>query len=169
MNKICLHWTAGPNKPCDTDLKAYHFLIDDTGKKYTGKFKPEDNLNCNDGVYAQHCGGGNTGCIGISVCGMANFDLTKKQTRYPLTQIQIETMCKLCAELCIKYKIEIKPETVFTHFEFDQKQAKKQGKIDITYLPYLPNLQKEKVGDFLRNKIAWYVIQIKKGKENGTI
>ena len=29
---------------------------------------------------------GNTGCIGLSVCGMAGFDLTKKQTKYPLTQ-----------------------------------------------------------------------------------
>ena len=28
LTKICLHWTAGSNKPCDTDLKAYHFLID---------------------------------------------------------------------------------------------------------------------------------------------
>jgi len=162
LNKICIHWTAGANTPCDVDLKSYHFLIDSAGKKYSGKYKPEDNLNCNDGIYAQHCGGGNTGCIGISVCGMAGFDLKNKKTKYPLTQVQIEAICKLCAELCIKYKIEINEKTVYTHFEFDQRQINKQGKIDITYLPYLPNLQKERIGEYLRNKIKWYKLQLLK-------
>lgn len=149
LNKICLHWTGGANYPCDVDLEAYHFLIDKDGKIYEGKFKPEDNLNCNDGVYAKHCGGGNTGCIGIALCGMAGFDLKNKQTKYPITQKQVEAMCDLVARLCEKYGIKI--ENVFTHYEFDQKQAKKQGKIDITYLPYQTNLKKYEVGDYLRS------------------
>ena len=32
LNKICLHWTAGANKPCSTDLNAYHFVFDKDGK-----------------------------------------------------------------------------------------------------------------------------------------
>ena len=40
LTKICLHWTAGSNKPCDTDLKAYHFLVDSEGRIYPGTHKP---------------------------------------------------------------------------------------------------------------------------------
>lgn len=164
LSKVCLHWTAGSNKPCDTDLKAYHFLIDSNGRIYPGTHKPEDNLNCKDGNYAAHCGGGNTGCIGISVCGMAGFNLNKKETKYPLTQKQIETLCCLTAYLTIKYGIIIKENSVFTHYEFDRKKAKPEGKIDITYLPYLPNLQIIRIGGYLRNKAEWYRKKIKEGK-----
>ena len=79
LSKICLHWTAGANSPCQVDLNAYHYCIDKLGRIYPGSHKPEDNLNCYDGSYAAHCGGGNTGCIGLSVCGMASFDLTKNK------------------------------------------------------------------------------------------
>ena len=74
ISKICMHWTAGSNNPCQTDIDAYHFIFDSAGKEFKGKFAPEDNINCKDGKYAKHCGGGNTGCIGLSCCGMAGFD-----------------------------------------------------------------------------------------------
>ena len=164
LTKICLHWTAGANTPCETDLNAYHYCIDKDGKIYQGKYTPEDNLNCYDGGYAKHCGGGNTGCIGISVCGMFDFDLKNKQTKYPLTQKQVEAMCEKAAELCIKHGIIVSENTVFTHYEFGQLNPKTSsfGKIDFTYLPYLPDLQKDRIGDYLRNKIQWYQIQQKK-------
>ena len=57
LTKICLHWTAGANQPCQQNLDCYHFLFDKNGKEYKGKYKPEDNLNCTDGIYAKHCGG----------------------------------------------------------------------------------------------------------------
>ena len=103
LSKICLHWTAGAYSPCSTDLNAYHYCVDKLGRIYKGIHKPEDNLNCQDGNYAAHCGGGNTGCIGLSVCGMAGFDLSKKQTKYPLTQKQIESLCCLAGYLCVNY------------------------------------------------------------------
>lgn len=164
INKICLHWTAGSNKPCNTDLKAYHYLIDSIGRIYAGTHKPEDNLNCYDGNYAAHCGGCNTGCLGLSVCGMAGFNLSKKQTKYPITQVQVESLCCLAAYLSIKYGILIDERTVFTHYEFDSKKTKPEGKIDITYLPYLPNLEVIRIGGYLRNKIEWYKNKIKNGK-----
>lgn len=166
LTKICLHWSAGSNYPNNMDKNAYHFLVDKDGKIYNGVFKPEDNLNCYDGKYARHCGGGNTGCIGISCCGMFGFDLKNKQTKYPLTQKQVESMCAKVAELCTKYGILISDKTVFTHYEFGQTHPKTTscGKIDFTYLPYLPNLQKERIGNYLRNKIQWYQIKQKKGK-----
>lgn len=158
LTKICLHWTAGASYPCNVDLKAYHFLVDKDGKVYQGHFKPEDNIICKPNKYAMHCGGGNTGCIGLSALGMAGFNLKDKKTKYPLTKIQVEALCKLIAELCTKYKIEISEETVFTHWEFGQKHPKTRsfGKIDFTYLPYLPNLQPKEVANYLREKIKWY-------------
>lgn len=164
LKKICLHWTGGANIPCKVDLEAYHFCIDKFGNIYKGTHNPEDNLNCQDGNYAKHCGGGNTGCIGISVCGMAGFDLKNKRTNYPLTQNQIEAMCCLTGYLSHYYDIPINEKMVFTHYEFDQKQRKRQGKIDITYLHYLPTLSFDEVGSYFRTKAAWYKQKIKEGK-----
>ncbi len=164
LTKICLHWTAGSNKPCSQDLEAYHYCVDQCGRIYQGKYKPKDNLNCYDGAYAKHCGGGNTGCIGLSVCGMAGFDLTKKQTKYPLKQKQVEALCCLAAYLSINYGILIHENSVFTHYEFDRKKKKPEGKINITYLHFAPNLSQSSVGKYLRQKIAWYRDKIKQGK-----
>ena len=145
-----------PDWLLDFRLKAYHYCVDKYGKIFAGTHRPEDNLNCYDGNYAMHCGGGNTGCIGLSVCGMAGFTSDKKQTKYPLTQKQIETM---------NYML-IAEKSVFTHYEFDQRRAKqkREGKIDITYLHYLPHLSTDSVGKYLRQKISWYRDKIKANK-----
>lgn len=165
LTKLCLHWTAGASSPCQLDLNSYHYCVDKLGRIYPGKHKPEDNLNCYDGNYAAHCGGGNTGCIGISACGMAGFSLSGKQTKYPLTQKQVDdALCVMAAYLSIKYGIPVNKNTVFTHYEFDRKKKKPDGKIDITYLPYLPNLSKNSVGDYLRGKVNWYKDKIQQGK-----
>ena len=164
LTKICLHWTAGSNTPCNTDIKAYHFLIDSNGRIYPGTHKPEDNLNCKDGNYAAHCGGGNTGCIGISACGMKGFTENKKESVCPLTQQQIESLCCMSAYLSNKYGILINEKQVFTHYEFDRRRQKPEGKVDIIYISYLPNLQVERIGGYLRNKIAWYKQKLQQGK-----
>lgn len=159
MNKIILHWTAGTNQPCSTDYEHYHYLINKDGVILKGKFAPEDNLNCNDGKYAQHCGGGNTGAIGVSMCGMyVPKGVNIKETKFPLTRIQCEATFKLIAELCKKYNIKITPQTVLTHYEFGQAHPKTSsyGKIDIVYLHPFPEIDKKNMGDFIRNKIKWY-------------
>lgn len=159
MNRIILHWTAGTNQPCSTDYEHYHYLINKDGVIIKGKFAPEDNLNCNDGKYAQHCGGGNTGSIGVSMCGMyvpKNTDI--KDTKFPLTKIQCEAAFKLIAELCKKYNIKITPQTVLTHYEFGQAHPKTSsyGKIDIIYLHAYPDITKNEMGNFIRSKVRWY-------------
>ena len=164
LTKFCLHWTAGSNKPCETDLQAYHYCVDKLGRIYAGMYDPKDNIDCYDGKYAKHCGGGNTGCIGLSACGMAGFDLSKKQTKYPLTQKQIEALCCLTAYLSVKYGILITEKSVFTHYEFDKKKKNPEGKIDITYLHCLPHLSTNSIGKYLRQKISWYREKIKLGK-----
>lgn len=159
MNKIILHWTAGTNQPCSTDYEHYHYIINKDGVILKGKFAPEDNLNCNDGKYAQHCGGGNTGAIGVSMCGMyVPKGVNIKETKSPLTRIQCEATFKLVAELCKKYNIKITPQTVLTHYEFGQAHPKTSsyGKIDIVYLHPFPEIDKKNMGDFIRSKIRWY-------------
>ena len=39
ISKICMHWTAGSNNPCQTDIDAYHFIFDSAGKEFKGKFE----------------------------------------------------------------------------------------------------------------------------------
>ena len=163
LKRIILHWTAGAYYPNATDLEHYHYLIDKDGKVYNGVFKPEDNLNCNDGKYAAHTGGGNTGSIGLSVCGMAGFSGKLASTKYPLTSKQIERMFSLVAELCIKYNIPLTPDTVMTHYEFGKAHpnTSSAGKIDITMLPPYLSVKPKEVGDFIRRKVKWYLNKLK--------
>ena len=157
MNKIIIHWTAGTYQPNTTDLEHYHFLIDGEGKKHNGKYKPEDNENCNDGKYAAHTGGGNTGAIGVSMCAMAGFNSAASCGNYPITPVQLEACFKLCAELCKKYNIPV--ENVWTHYEFEinPPDTTSHGKIDIIYLPPYPLVKRNEVGGFIRSKIRWYL------------
>lgn len=150
--------TAGTNQPNNTDFQHYHYLINGNGLLTHGKYKPEDNLNCQDGKYAAHTEMGNTGSIGISLCGMyVPNGVPVQKTKYPLTKIQCERCFKLIAELCKKYNIPITPITVLTHYEFDCNRGKKGRKIDITFLPYEPNLKSDEIGDFIREKAKWYL------------
>lgn len=158
MKRIIIHWTAGGHVPNSTDLKHYHFLIDKYGRVNNGIFKPEDNENCYDGKYAAHTGGGNTGSIGISLCGMCGYSSPNALGPYPINKIQCETLFSLIAKLCKKYNIKISKDTVMTHYEFGQKYptSTSYGKIDIIYLPPYPTVLKKDVGDFIRTKVNWY-------------
>jgi N-acetyl-anhydromuramyl-L-alanine amidase AmpD len=161
LNKITYHWTAGTSKPCAEDLKHYHFIIDSNGILYNGVFKPEDNINVNDGKYAQHTGGGNTGNIGIAFCGcyvVKNGSV--KNSKYPLTRIQLERGFELGAELCKKYNIPI--TNVQTHYEFGKAHptTTSAGKIDITYMHPFPLIKKDEYGKFIRDKIRWYLSKL---------
>lgn len=162
MKKIIIHWTAGANYPNSTDKLHYHFLIDKTGKVINGKYKPEDNAVCTDGKYAAHTGGGNTGAIGIGLCGMCGFINSDNIGNYPLTKVQVERCFKLVAELAKKYNIPINSDTVMTHYEFGLKNPKtsSKGKIDIIYLPPYPSLKRDEIGNFIRLKVKWYLGKI---------
>lgn len=166
INRIILHWTAGGYYPNAMDLAHYHFLIDKDGKIYKGGHKVEDNLNCNDGNYAAHTGGGNTGSIGIALCGMYGYKNSKDPGKSFITRKQCEAMFDLVAKLAIEYKIE--QSNIMTHAEFGLHNPKttSRGKIDITALPPCYDMDVTKMcigkdyrigyGDFIRNKILWY-------------
>jgi N-acetyl-anhydromuramyl-L-alanine amidase AmpD len=159
IKRIIMHWTAGYGFPTTLETTHYHFLIDALGRVHKGKYAPDDNINCQDGFYAEHTGGGNTGSIGVALCGMANFKSKNNVGDCPLTKIQVESMCKLCAMLAKEYAIEIIPEQVMTHYEFGIKNPKttSHGKIDIIFLPPFSHVLKDDIGSFLRSKIKWYL------------
>ena len=158
MKRIIVHWTAGGYTPNETDLEHYHYLVGSKGEVYHGSHKPEDNENCNDGNYAAHTGGGNTGSIGIAACGMFGFESRSKVGDYPLTATQCERLFKLIAEVAKQYHISITSQTVMTHYEFgvQHPSTSSKGKIDIIYLPPFPTVKQGEVGDYIRNKVRWY-------------
>jgi len=158
MKRIIVHWTAGTYIPNATDKSHYHYLIDGSGEVHPGTHKVTDNVNCTDGNYAAHTGGGNTGSIGIAMCGMAGFKSAKDTGKYPLTKIQCERCFKLIAELSKKYGIIINAKNVMTHYEFGilNPKTSSAGKIDIICLPPYKEVSQSEVGDFIRNKANWY-------------
>lgn len=158
MKRIIIHWTAGAYTPNLIDKEHYHYIIDAKGVVHNGRYTPEDNINCADGRYAAHTGGGNTGSIGVSMCGMAGFKSSIDVGKYPLTKVQCEACFKLCSDLCKKYNIPITNKTVLTHYEFGKQNplTSSAGKIDIIYLPPYPTVFKDDVGNFIRAKIRWY-------------
>lgn len=151
MQRIIIHHTGGSYTPNDTDLKAYHFLIDNLGNIYEGVYKVSDNEDCTDGKYAAHTKLGNTGSIGIAACCNYGFDMKHKQSIYPFTLRQFKTIISLCAQLCKVYNIETK--NVFSHYWFDKCKGIKQGKSDITFIPWKPELKPDDVIGYFRSEI----------------
>ncbi len=162
MKRIVIHWTAGTYYPSEYEKLHYHFLVDKCGVVHSGKFKPEDNEICKPKKYAMHTGGGNTGSIGVAICAMAGFKNKNCVGNYPILKKQFESTMKLCAELANKYKINVTPQTVFTHYEFGLKNPKTSsaGKIDIVFLPPYSWVTQYEVGSFVRAKVKWYLQKI---------
>ena len=168
MKRIVIHWTGGTNQPNNIEFQHYHFMINGDGVIIAGKFPVSANEVCrtdknNNALYAAHTGGGNTGSIGVSLCGMLNFVFGKPEsTKYPLKAVQCEACWKKVAELCKQYNIAVTPDTVLTHYEFGKKHPKTTscGKPDISYLHPYPELKPAEIGDYIRNKVKWYLSKI---------
>lgn len=170
MKKIILHWTAGKYSPSYPEKYHYHYLIDGKGEIIKGLFPPEFNFcdiskkpkNYN---YTMHTGGGNSYAIGVAFCGMLGYHpFYPASTDYPLTKVQLEAGFEFIAKLAQKYSIPIEKSTVFTHYEFGLKHPNttSRGKIDINFLPPYSSISSNLVGDFIRNKIAYYFEKINK-------
>lgn len=158
MKRIILHWTAGLYNANQKEKDSYHYLIEYVNNEAEitqGTFTPEDNENCYDGKYAKHTGGGNTGSIGIALCGMKNFVSRNDVGNYPITEKQFQKMIDLIVDLISKYNIKITEETIMTHYEFGKKNPKTTSahKIDIICLPPFPSIQKDEIGNFIRKNI----------------
>lgn len=153
---IVVHWSAGTHKVSSTDKQHYHFIVDGAGNVVQGIHTVEDNDKTNDGNYAAHTAGANTGRIGVSMAGMMGARENPFEAgNYPLTKPQWAAMIKLVASLAKKYKIPITPQTILTHAEVEKTLGIKQkGKWDITRIPFKPDLIGAKAcGDFLRAEV----------------
>ncbi len=159
MKRIIIHWTAGNAVPNSHDKECYHYLVDNFGRIYSGKFEPYANEVCKQGQYAAHTGGGNTGSVGIALCGMFGFKNKNDIGNYPITKVQFEAAMQLCAQIAKKFNIPVTKTTVLTHYEFGKSHPNttSAGKIDITFVPPYPWIEKDEVGDFIRTKIKWYL------------
>ena len=158
MKRIILHWTVGTYQPNKHEFDCYHYLINGDGLVIKGRYQPEDNLDCKDGKYAQHCGGGNTGSIGIALCGMCGYKDRQHLGPYPLKRIQYEKAYELMAQLCHKYNIPITKTTVLTHMEFGNQHPSttSHGKIDVSIATYDMKIQPAAMGNHIREKVNWY-------------
>ena len=92
---------------------------------------------------------------------MAGFKSRNECGNYPITAKQFEAAMKLCADLAKKYKINISPNTLMTHYEFGLKNpnTSSAGKIDIIYIPPYPWVAQNDAGAFIRSKVKWYMLQ----------
>lgn len=156
LERIIIHWTAGSYT--NLELDHYHFVVDKDGEVHTGKKPPESNSRPLPWNYVPHCGGGNTGSIGISMAGMAGFKHSKDVGKYPLTQKQCESCWKKCAALAKKYNIPLTEDGIMTHYVFGKRNPKTSsaGKIDIVCLPHEPNLKADEINPYILNKVKWY-------------
>lgn len=172
LERIVIHHTGGSYRPNVHDKQCYHYMIDDKGQVIKGDLKPQDNIDCSDGVYAPHIKLFNTGSIGVACCGNFNYNLKNRSnsTKYPLTKCQIESMCSTIAHLCLTFDIPVTEATVFTHYEYDSKYKNNpdiyEGKTDITFIPYCPNLSVQNVGSYLRAKVKWYIEKYERTHKN---
>ena len=58
------------------------------------------------------------------MCAMSGFKSPSYVGDFPITPIQFESCMDFCAQLCLKYSLNITPDTVMTHYEFGQKNPK---------------------------------------------
>ena len=160
MKRLILHWTAGKYLPNSCDLEHYHYLVSGKGEVIKGLYAPEDNLDCSDGHYARHTGGGNTASIGVAICAMYGFKNELNVGNYPITAIQFERTMKLCAELLKKYGLS--SGSLQTHYEFGQAhpESTSYGKIDIIHIPPYPAVTRHEAGRFIRSKVKWYLSKV---------
>lgn len=159
MKKIIIHWTAGGAVPSLLDKEYYHYLVDNLGKIHEGFFNVTANEFCKKGFYAAHTGGGNTGAIGVALCGMLDFKNRQNIGNYPITKIQFEAAMQLCASLAKKFNISVTKDSVLTHYEFGKSHPNttSSGKIDIIFLPPYSWIEQDDIGNFIRSKIKWYL------------
>lgn len=153
MDRIIWHWTAGSYTPNQTDLKAYHFVIDGNGKWHRGVASIERNSGSLKTGYAAHTKSLNTGSIGVALACMAGaVESPFNAGKYPMKPEQIDSLVSGTIELARVYGIPITRRTMLSHAEVQPTLGVKQNqKWDFTRLPFDASLRGALViGDHLR-------------------
>ncbi len=157
LTRIHMHWTVGQHVPSAYEMGHYHYLVDGAGREHPGLLPPEANLSVTDGEYVAHTRGANTGAIGIAMCCMLGaVERPFSWGVAPMTEAQVDGLCRLAARLARKYGIPCRRDTILTHAEVQPTLGVQQsGKWDITVLPGMdaPGDPID-VGDVLRARIS---------------
>lgn len=140
MDRIICHWSEGNYQANDTDLQAYHILIEGDGTVRFGTHTIDDNVETSDRDYAAHTLNCNTRSIGVACCCMRDCqERPFNAGPRPLKREQWEQMARVVAELCDFYNIPVTPRTVLGHGEVqNQLRIRQRGKWDPMVLPWDP-------------------------------
>ena len=161
MNRIIMHWSAGSGVVSPLEKDHYHFVVNKQGIVVPGTHKVEDNVPpLKSGSYAAHTWKLNSNSIGVAISAMAGA--TERPFSFgthPMSELQVDALCRLVAALSIKHGVPVTPETVLTHAEVQPTLGVTQrAKWDITWLPGMEKpTDPRTVGDILRTKIQSYI------------
>ena len=154
MKRIILHWTAGADGVNSVELDAYHFIVGRDGSVTRGKDNVGDNVPpLVSGKYAAHTWKLNSYSIGVSLDAMAGAkERPFSHGRYPITDVQLDAMYRLVADLSVKHGVPVTRETILTHAEVQPTLGVTQrAKWDITWIPGMSGAgDPVEVGDILR-------------------
>lgn len=166
INRIIVHWTAGPGKSRPDEHDHYNLILDQdltlnrgvsiakNGRAIQADFRP--------GIdYAAHTKGTNSNALGYSMAGMR---LAQESPFIPgpdpITEAQWSLMVRHLAQLCDFYEVAVSKETVMTHAEVQRNlgpKHKQNGKWDISILPWQKDLTlfntPTKVGNLMRAEV----------------
>ncbi len=159
MKRIVLHWTGGAYTASELDRAHYHLLIEGDGTLVPGVHR----IACNGAPAreprASHTRNCNTGSIGVAVCCMAGAtERPFSAGRFPMTQLQWETMARVVAELCARFDISVGTTTVLGHGEVQSVLSIPQrGKWDPLVLPWAPNVPRQEVMERFRSRVRQHL------------
>ncbi len=157
MQRIIIHWTAGPHNPTGLDKQHYHLIIDGAGKVHDGQHPISANAGpLKSGAYAAHTLNCNTGSIGVALAAMAGAqERPFRAGTAPITAAQESALTALLVRLCDQYQIPVTRETVLTHAEVQATLGIAQrGKWDIAWLPGMTQPGDPlAVGDVIRERV----------------
>lgn len=155
MKRIILHWTAGSYKPNDTDLGAYHFVIDGDGNWHEGVNIAKNSGSLKPG-YAAHCLNLNTDSIGVSMACMGGaVENPFNAGKWPMKVEQLHSLIAGVARLAVIYGIPVTPKTILSHAEVQATLGVQQrNKWDYTVLPFDSKVKGAKaIGNYIRDQI----------------
>lgn len=156
MKRVILHWTAGADGIIALEADSYNYIISRDGTIHPGVPVNRQVPPLINGAYAAHTYHANSYAIGVSLDAMAGAHERPLRTgKYPITQVQLDAMIVLVADLCKQYGIPVTRETVLTHAEVQHTLGIKQkNKWDITWIPGMKAVGDPlNVGDVLRKRI----------------
>lgn len=157
MKRIIMHWSAGTGKVSKLEKKHYHFIVSAKGDVVNGDHSVSSNIPpLTSGRYAAHTWKLNSHSIGVAISAMRGA--TERPFSFgthPITETQVDALCRLVASLSTKHGIEVTPKTALTHAEVQPTLGITQrAKWDITWLPGMDKpADPVVVGNMLRKRI----------------